>query len=61
MEMLARGVLLATIGFLASSFFLSDGIDKRLWVLFGLGPAMLAVASKRPGKALEPGPSWTRP
>ena len=44
MEFLARGVIVATTGLLAASFFISSGVDKRLWVLFGLGPALLGVA-----------------
>ena len=44
---LSRGVLVATIGLLASSFFISNGVDKRLWVLFALGPALLAVALRQ--------------
>lgn len=43
-EMLARGIIVATIGLLASSFFISNGVDKRLWVLFALGPAALVAA-----------------
>jgi len=43
-EMLARGIIVSTIGLLSSSFFISNGVDKRLWVLFALGPAALIVA-----------------
>jgi O-antigen ligase len=46
METLARAVLVATISILISGFFLSSMVDKRMWVLFGLGPALLAVASR---------------
>lgn len=42
---LARATLVATLGALCVSIFLSNGTDKRVWVLFGLGPAMLAAAS----------------
>jgi O-antigen ligase len=43
---LARASLVGTIGFLAASFFLSDGSDPRLWVLLALGPALLALANR---------------
>lgn len=52
MEMLARALIVATIGLLASSLFISNGVDKRLWVLFALGPAALTVAyARRDGRA----------
>jgi O-antigen ligase len=44
MEALARAILVATIGMLAAAFFISDGVDRRLWALFALGPASLAIA-----------------
>jgi hypothetical protein len=44
---LARSVLVATISILAAAWFLSAALDMRLWVLLGLGPALLAVASRR--------------
>lgn len=47
METLARAVVVASVGLLVASFFISNGVDKRLWVLFGLGPALLAIASRR--------------
>jgi O-antigen ligase len=47
MEALARAVVVATIGMLAAAFFISDGVDRRLWVLFALGPATLAIAEGR--------------
>jgi O-antigen ligase len=43
----ARAVLVATIGLLVASFFLSNTVDLRLWTLLGLCPALLAVAVKR--------------
>jgi O-antigen ligase len=48
----ARLLLIAQIGFLAASFFLSNIADVRLWVLLALGPALLTVsrvASERRG------------
>jgi putative inorganic carbon (HCO3(-)) transporter len=44
MELLARCVLVGTIGMSAAAFFVSAGVDKRWWMLFALGPALLAVA-----------------
>ena len=46
MDTLARAVIVASIGLMAASFFISNGVDKRLWVLFGLGPALFALASR---------------
>jgi hypothetical protein len=47
---LAQGVVVAQVGFLAAMFFLSIGNDFRLWLLLGLGPALLAAvrSSTRP-------------
>jgi O-antigen ligase len=41
---LARAVLLATVGILAAQLFQSNGYDMFLWILLGLGPALLAVS-----------------
>jgi O-antigen ligase len=49
MEALARAILVATIGIMAAAFFISSGVDKRMWILFGLGPATLAIAERRRG------------
>jgi O-antigen ligase len=43
---LARSVIVASAGLLAALFFLSNGADSRLWVLLGLGPAMLAISRR---------------
>lgn len=45
-ETAMHGVVVGMIALLAASFFISNGVDKRLWVLFGLGPASLAVATR---------------
>jgi O-antigen ligase len=47
MELLARGLLLAMIGLLSADFFISAQYSKQLWLLLGLGPAMLAIAKTR--------------
>jgi O-antigen ligase len=41
---LARAVLLGTVGMLVAMFFISDGSDLRLWILFALGPVLLALS-----------------
>jgi O-antigen ligase len=41
---LSRSVLVATIGFLIASIFISTGVDKRLWILLALGPALKGMA-----------------
>jgi O-antigen ligase len=42
---LANAALLAIAGALTASIFLSNVDDRRTWVLFALGPALLAVSS----------------
>jgi O-antigen ligase len=47
MELLTRGLILAMIGILSADFFLSGQFSKQLWLLLGLGPALLAIAETR--------------
>ncbi|MEA2245561.1 MAG: hypothetical protein QOH46_90, partial [Solirubrobacteraceae bacterium] len=47
MEMIARAALVGLCGILAADFFVSGQFSKQLWLLLGLGPALLAM-SKRP-------------
>jgi O-antigen ligase len=47
MELLARGVVVGLLGLLAADFFLSGQFSKQLWILLGLGPAMLALSHRR--------------
>jgi O-antigen ligase len=47
MELLTRGLILALIGLLAADVFLSGQFSKQLWLLLGLAPAMLAIATTR--------------
>jgi O-antigen ligase len=47
LEALAQAVLVALIGMMVASIFISAGVDRRLWILFALGPAMLAIAERR--------------
>jgi O-antigen ligase len=42
---LTRGVVVAEIAVFTALVFLSDGPDERFWVLFGLGAALLGLAS----------------
>jgi O-antigen ligase len=56
---LTRAVVLGTVGMLAAVFFITDGDDLRLWVLFALGPALLGIATRMQAqhrRAIEPAP-----
>lgn len=44
-ELLARGLVIATIGFLSFEFFSSQMYSKAMWLLLALGPAILAVSN----------------
>jgi O-antigen ligase len=51
LEALATTALVACLGFLAASAFLSAGVDKRLWIMLALGPALYGIAVRRtPGR-----------
>lgn len=43
---LTRAVVLGMMGMLAAIFFITDGEDLRLWVLLGLAPALLGIATR---------------
>jgi O-antigen ligase len=45
---LSRAALMGTVGMLTAIFFITDGDDWRLWLLLGLGPALLAMAGRTP-------------
>jgi O-antigen ligase len=51
MEMIARALFVAIAGVLASDFFVTREAAKELWLLLGLGPALLAIARSRQGPA----------
>jgi O-antigen ligase len=51
MELVARGLLVSVSGLLASDFFLSANYSKQLWLLLGLGPALLVIARREPAEA----------
>jgi putative inorganic carbon (HCO3(-)) transporter len=44
MELLARALFVALVGILTADFFISEQFSKQLWLLLGLGPALLGVA-----------------
>lgn len=46
LEALAHAILIGTVGMLATFVFSSNVLDRRLWVLFALGPAVLTVARR---------------
>jgi O-antigen ligase len=57
MELLARALLVALVGILTADFFISEQFGKQLWLLLGLGPALLGVANGMERR--EPGePVW---
>jgi O-antigen ligase len=54
---LANAAMLATAGALTASIFLSNVDDRRTWVLFALGPALLAISATTTGARSPHGPS----
>jgi O-antigen ligase len=42
----AHGVFAGTVGLLASYFFISGSVDRRLWILLGLCLALLEIANR---------------
>jgi O-antigen ligase len=46
LELLARGLFVATAGFLSASFFISENYSKLMWLLLALGPALLAISRR---------------
>ena len=48
---LARSLLVATIAMAIASVFISNGGDKRLWMLLALGPALAVIAERMPQPA----------
>src|SRR5262249_44994989 len=43
---ISGAVLLASVGVLVTQVFMSTAYDMRFWVIFALGPALLAIASR---------------
>jgi hypothetical protein len=46
-EALARGLAIGLIGILAADTFISEEYSKPLWILLGLGPALLGIAQRQ--------------
>ncbi len=46
MEVLARGLFVATAGLLAANFFASELFNKQLWLVLAAGPALRLVAER---------------
>jgi O-antigen ligase len=59
MELLTRALLAGLPGLLIADFFLSEEFSKALWLLLGLGPAMLVIA--RGGERPQPPPEPAEP
>ena len=45
-EALARSVTIALIGVLVADIFISQQYNKQLWLLLGIGPAILAISKR---------------
>jgi O-antigen ligase len=58
---LAQTALMGTIGMLTAIFFFSDGDDWRVWILLGLGPALLTLARSRAAPATAVAPRRVQP
>jgi O-antigen ligase len=59
MDVLSRAIVVATVGVLATDFFISDQYSKSLWLQLALGPALLAVAKRQADGRLLPGSTQT--
>ena len=46
MEIVARAMVVALVGILAADFFITEQYGKQLWILLGLGPALLGIARR---------------
>lgn len=58
MELISRGVFVATVGILTTDFFISDQFSKPLWIQLAMGPCLLAIARRASGaQALAPAPA----
>ncbi|HWF49004.1 MAG TPA: O-antigen ligase family protein [Solirubrobacteraceae bacterium] len=59
MDILSRAIVVATVGVLATDFFISDQYSKSLWLQLALGPALLAVAKREAGGRFRIGSTRT--
>ncbi|WCB95995.1 hypothetical protein DSM104299_04749 [Baekduia alba] len=55
LEILCRGLVVGCAGYAASLFFISENYKKVMWLVFALGPVLLAVARSRSEAARDPG------
>ena len=55
MEIVSRAMVVALVGILVADFFITEQYGKQLWILLGLGPALLGIA-RRTYPAAEPEP-----
>jgi O-antigen ligase len=46
MELLARGVVIGTVGILVAYFFATNQYEKQLWLLLAIGPALDSIARR---------------
>jgi O-antigen ligase len=53
MAQLTRAIMMGTVGTLAADFFITNGDDWRLWILLGLGPALLGIARSGAPQAVQ--------
>jgi O-antigen ligase len=53
MATVSRSVVAAIVAMLTAAFFISGSVDRRLWVILALGPALAACAAARETR-LEP-------
>ena len=53
LALIASGVAVGLVSTYAANFFLSASLSKLLWLLIGLGPAMLAVATRMEAQSKE--------
>jgi len=53
-EALTRAVAVALIGVLVADFFISQEFNKQLWLLLGIGPAMLAISRRSASASARP-------
>ena len=46
LEVISRAVFVGLVGILVADFFASEQFSKQLWLLLGLAPALLAIATR---------------
>ena len=57
MEIMARALVIALVGILVADFFASEQFNKLLWLLLGMGPALLAISQRGRAGGSEPEPA----